>query len=112
MRISRRRSSVVAALTISSSLLGEPWQNKTCPTPSTSTIRCSAKEASRSRCSRSILEAAYAATLRGVCHVDRVSVRSGVVGGDDLPIGIASDEADALPERHQAVQDLGGHRTS
>jgi len=41
--------------------------------------------------------------LRGVCHVDRVSVRSVVIGCNDLPIGIASDEADALPERHQAV---------
>jgi hypothetical protein len=50
--------------------------------------------------------------LCGVCHVDRVSVWSGVVGCDDLSIGVASYEADALPECRQAVQDLGGHRTS
>ena len=50
--------------------------------------------------------------LRGVCYVDRVSVLSVVIGCNDLPIGIASDEADALPERHQAVHDFGGHRTS
>jgi hypothetical protein len=39
-------------------------------------------------------------------------VRSVVIGCNDLPIGIAPDEADALPERQQAVHDFGGHRTS
>src|SRR5215211_5944521 len=53
-----------------------------------------------------------AQALRGVCHVDRVSVRSVVIGCNDLPIGVASDQAEALPECYQAVQDLGGHRTS
>jgi hypothetical protein len=40
------------------------------------------------------------------------SVASVAVGCDDLPISVASDEADAVPERRQAVQDLGGHWTS
>jgi len=50
--------------------------------------------------------------IRGDCHVDKVNVRSGVVGCDDLPIGVALDEADAVPERHQAVHDFGGDWTS
>src|SRR5215217_7733812 len=58
------------------------------------------------------LTLSLAQALRGVCHVDRVSVRSVVVGCNDLPIGVASDEADVLPECRQAVQDLGRHRTS
>ena len=41
--------------------------------------------------------------LRGVCHIGSVSVASVAVGCDDLPICIASNEADVVPKRHQAV---------
>src|SRR5215211_3223169 len=50
--------------------------------------------------------------LRGVCRIGSGGVASVVVGCDDLPIGVASYEADALRERRQAVHDLGGHWTS
>src|SRR5215218_2513219 len=50
--------------------------------------------------------------LRGVCRIGSGGVASVAVGCEDLPIGVASDEADALRERRQAVQDLGWHWTS
>src|SRR5918993_3710700 len=50
--------------------------------------------------------------LRRICRLGGVSVASVAVGCDDLPICVASDEADALRERRQAIQDLGGHWTS
>jgi hypothetical protein len=50
--------------------------------------------------------------LRRVLRIDCLSVPPVVVVGcDDLPIGVASDKVDAPPERHQAIQDLGWHRT-
>src|ERR687898_794617 len=50
--------------------------------------------------------------LRRICRIGSVSVGSVAVGCEDLPIGVASDEADALSERRQAFQHLGGHWTS
>jgi len=50
--------------------------------------------------------------LRRICRIGSVGVASVIVGCEDLPIGDASDKADALRERRQAVQDLGGHWTS
>ena len=50
--------------------------------------------------------------LRRICRLGGVGVAFVAVGCDDLPIGVASDEADALRERRQEVQDLGRHWTS
>jgi hypothetical protein len=50
--------------------------------------------------------------LRGACRIGGVGVASVAVGCEDLPICVASYEADALRERRQAVQDLAGHWTS
>src|SRR6266700_8070253 len=41
--ISRRRSSGIAAVIISSSLRGEPWQKSTSPSPSTLKVACSGR---------------------------------------------------------------------
>src|SRR5215218_5399597 len=52
------------------------------------------------------------ASSRAAVAESAASVASVAVGCEDLPIGVVSDEADALPKRRQAVQDLGGHWTS
>jgi hypothetical protein len=50
--------------------------------------------------------------LCGICRVDWVSAGCVVKGCEDLPFGIASDEATALLEGHQAVHYVVGHWTS